>query len=144
MLFREAVLIFIILILTGCASLEKPRWALLGDTSEEAYFIDRQEVKRLANGNYAYPVKLSLYQPGQPHKPDTDHATNRMLFIEMDCRSRQWTETSRGVVDQNNKIMFKRLDVAPRAQRVQPDSIHFAAYRYLCNNSEIIAQHNHQ
>ena len=143
MLYQGVALIFCMLFFSGCASLEEPRWALLGDTSEKAFFIDRQNVQRLSNGNYHYPVKICLYQEEQPHKPDETHDTNTALLVEMDCREKQWTETSRSSVDQNNKVLFRYTSPLPASQPIESGTIHFAAYNYLCSDTDIIAQHNH-
>ena len=107
MLCKGVGLIFSILLFSGCASLQEPRWALLGDTSEQAFFIDRQEVQRQPNGSYRYLVKICPYQEEQPHKQDESHDTNTVLLLEMNCREKQWTETSRNVMDQSNKVLFR-------------------------------------
>lgn len=143
MSYRGVVLLLLTLACSGCAYLEGPRWVLLGDNSEEAFFIDRKDVHRLPNGNYRYPVKICLYEAEQPHRPDESHETNKVLFVEMDCRKQQWTEAGTGVMGQDNRIIFRHVNLAPRAQPIDPDSIHAAAYNYLCRNSDIVAQHNH-
>lgn len=144
MMFRGAGLIFLILLLAGCAALEGPRWAMLGDTSEQAFFLDRQDVQRLDNGNYRYPVKICRYQEGQLHQQDDSRDTSQVLFMEMDCRDKQWLEAGRGVMDQNEKVLFRHLNFAPAPHPVEPGTIHFTAYNYLCGNESIIPQHNHQ
>ena len=144
MIFRGVGLIFLVLFIVGCASLEGPRWAMLGDTSEQAFFLNRQDVQRLANGNYRYPVKICLYQEEQLHKQDDSRDTNQVLFMEMDCRDKQWLEVGRGVMDRSEKILFRHLNFAPAPRPVEPGTVHFAAYNYLCDNESIIAQHNHQ
>ena len=143
MSYRGAGLILFMLFFSGCARMEEPRWALLGDTSEKAFFIDRQEVQRLPNGNYHYPVKVCLYQEGQLHKQDDSRDTNRVLFVEMNCREKQWTEAGRSVTDQNGRVLFRHLNHSPTAHPIEPGTIHLAAYNYLCDDDSIIAQHNH-
>ncbi len=143
MMCRGVGLIFFILFFSGCAYMEGPRWALLGDTSEQAFFIDRQNVQRLPNGNYLYPVKICIYQEERPHEQDESHDTNKVLLVEMNCREKQWTETSRNVIDQDNKVLFRYTSPLPTSQPIEPGTIHFAAYKYLCSGSDVIAQHNH-
>ena len=143
MTFRGIGLTFLMLFFSGCASLEGPRWGLLGDTAEKAFFIDRQEVQRLPNGNYRYPVKICLYQEEHPHKQDESRDTNNILLVEMNCLKKQWGEVGRSVMDQNNKVLFRHINRLPTPQSIEPDTIHFAAYNYLCSNTAIIAQHNH-
>lgn len=143
MLYKGAGLLFVLLLLPGCASLEGPRWALLGDTSEQAFFIDRQKVIRQPNGNYRYFVKTRPYQEQQPHEQDESHDTSTVLLVEMDCQKKQWTAMGRSVVDQNDKVLFRYTSPLSSSQPIKPDSIHFAAYNYLCRGSDIIAQHNH-
>lgn len=143
MLCRGLGLIFFILFFSGCAYMEEPRWALLGDTSEKAFFIDRKNVQRLPNGNYRYPVKVCLYKKGQLHNQDESHDTNQVLFVEINCREKQWTEASRGVIGQNEKVLFRHLSTIPTPHPIEPGSIHLAAYNYLCADDSIIAQHNH-
>lgn len=143
MSFRLVVLSFFMLLLTGCASFEEPRWLLLGDSDKEAFFMDRQQVQRLPDGTYRYPVKISPYLEGQPHRHDDNRDTNQQLTIEIDCRNKQWLEAEHSVIDQNNKVLFQYLNSAATTQAIETDSIHFAAYKYLCSSSDIIAQHNH-
>lgn len=136
-------LMFFILCLSGCAYLEGPRWALLGDTSKEAFFIDRQDVQRLPDGNYRYPVKSYLYQEEQLHKKDESRDTNKVLFVEMNCREKLWTKRGGAVMNKDNKVLFKHINPFPASRTIQSGTIHFAAYNYLCSGSDIIAQHNH-
>ena len=143
MSYRGVWLILIILLFSGCASLEEPRWALLGDTTEKAFFLDREDVQRLPNGNYRYPVKIYHYQDGQLHKNDESRETNKVLLVEMDCRERRWIETGSGVMDKTNKLLFRRVNPLPTTQPIAPGTIQAAAYDYLCNDSDIVAQHNH-
>ena len=143
MLYRGVGLLFFILLFSGCAYMEGPRWDLLGDTNEEAFFIDRQDVQRLPEGNYLYPVKTYLYLKDQPHKKDESHDTNKVLFVEMNCRQKLWTKRGGGVVDRDNKVLFKHINPFPAPKPVESGTIHFAAYNYLCNHSDIIVQHNH-
>lgn len=144
MSYNGVGLILLALLFSGCAALEEPRWAFLGDTSEKAFYLDRQQVERLPNGNYSYPVKACLYQEGQPHLHDESRSTNRILMVEMNCRERQWTETWSGFMDQEGKILFRHLNRAPAPHPVEPNTIHFSAYHYLCGDKVIVAQHNHQ
>lgn len=137
-------LIFIILALAGCATTEEARWAMLGDSNEQAFFLDRQQVQRLPNGNYSYTVKIRPYQEGSPHALDETRDTNQVLFIEMNCRDRQWTETGRASMENSGKLLFRFLNPAPRAQTVEPGTIHQAAYSYLCGHEDITAEHHHQ
>jgi len=143
MSYRGVGIVFFILFFSGCAALEEPRWALLGDTSEKGFFIDREDVQRLANGNYRYPVKIYHYQDEQPHKYDESRETNKVLLVEMDCREKRWIETGSGVMDKNNKLLFRRINPFPTPHPVESDTIQAAAYDYLCNDSDIVAQHNH-
>jgi len=143
MLYKGIGLFFIVLCFSGCAALEEPRWALLGDTSEQAFYIDRQDMQRQPNGNYRYLVKICPYQKEQPHKQDESHDTNTALLVEMNCREKQWTETSRNVMDQNNKVLFRHTRPLLPPQSIETNTIHFTAYNYLCRGSDIIAQHNH-
>lgn len=129
--------------LSGCASIEEPRWALLGDTERKAYLIDRQEVQRLSNGNYRFPVKSFHYEERQPHKPDEQRESCEVLGIEMDCRRKQWRAVERYTVDKNGKVLFRLLNSPAAFQAVEPTTIHLAAYNYLCGDSDIVAQHNH-
>lgn len=137
------VIIFL-LFLAGCAALEGPRWALLGDTSQEAYYLDRQDVQRLPNGNYRYPVKVCPYEEGKLHKLDENRDTNQVLFVEMNCREKRWTEAGRGTMDNQGKILFRHLTPFPGTHPVEPGTIHLAAYTYLCGDDDIAEQHNHQ
>ena len=143
MSYRGVGLIFFILFFSGCAALEEPRWALLGDTSEKAFFIDREDVQRLANGNYRYPVKVFHYQDDQLHKNDENRDTNKVLLVEMDCREKRWIETGSGVMDKNNKLLFRRINPLPTSLPIESGTIQAVAYDYLCNDSDIVAQHNH-
>ena len=143
MLYRGGWLIFFVLFFSGCAALEEPRWALLGDTSEKAHYIDREDVERLANGNYRYPVKIYYYQDNQLHKHDESRETNKVLLVEMDCREKRWIETGSGVMDKNHKLLFRRINPLPATLPIEKDTIQAAAYDYLCNDSDIVAQHNH-
>lgn len=143
MTFRGVGLLFLILTLGGCAYLEGPRWAMLGDTSEQAFFIDREDVQRLPNGNYSYPVKIRPYVEGRPHQLDEGRDTSQVLFIEMSCREKRWTETGRGSMDSNGKILFRRLNTSPVSRPVEEGTIHLAAYIYLCGDDDIPVQHNH-
>ena len=143
MLCKGVGLLFLALLFSGCASLEEPRWALLGDTEEKAYFLDREQVDRQANGNYRYTVKTCLYQEGQPHLPNESHDTNRVLFIEMSCQERHWQQLWSGFMNQDGKILFRQTNPGPVPQPVRPNTIHFSAYNYLCGEKVIVAQHNH-
>lgn len=143
MRYRGMGLAFCCLLLFGCARLEEPRWSMLGDTEEKAYFMDRQSVQRLANGHYQFPVKVCLYQPGQPHEQDSGRDTNQILYIEMDCDHRRWIEVGRGVMDQGGKTLFRHLAPAPRSMAIQPETMQAVAYSYLCTNASLSAVHNH-
>ena len=140
---RGIGLTFCGLLLFGCAALEEPRWAMLGDTDEKAFFMDRQEVRRLPDGNYHFPVKVYLYQDGQTHQRDDSRDTNQVLYVEMDCAKKRWTEAGRGVIDKDGKTVFRHLNPYPRSQAVEAGTIYAAAYAYLCNNESIEAVHNH-
>ncbi len=144
MLSRGGLLLLVCLLwLPGCASMEEPRLSMLGDTGTAAYFIDRQNVKRLPNGNYQFPVRVNLYQKGQPHHTDDSRETNQVLFIELDCHAHNWTETGRGVMDPEGKILFRLLSPSTSSQAIEPDTIYAVAYNYLCRNEAIVAVHNH-
>lgn len=144
MSYKGVGLVLIALFFSACASLEEPRWALLGDTNEKAFYLDRQQVERLANGNYRYPVKISLYHEGQLHQPNESHSSNRVLLVEMNCRKRQWTEVWSGFMRKDGKVLFRHLNKTQASRLVEPNTIHFSAYRYLCDDKTIVAQHNHQ
>lgn len=143
MSYKGAGLLFLALLFSGCASLEEPRWALIGDTEDKAYFLDREQVDRQTNGNYRYTVKTCLYQEGQPHLQDESHDTNRILYIEMNCRERQWTQLWSGYMNQDGKVLFRQPTPGPTPQPVKPNTIHLSAYNYLCGKKVIVAQHNH-
>jgi len=143
MLYKGVGLLFVLLLFSGCASLEEPRWDLLGDTDEQAFFIDRQNVSRLPNGSYSYFVKARPYQEQQPHEQDQSHDTTTVLLVEMNCQERQWIAAGRSVVDQSDKVLFRYTSPLSSPQPIKPATIHFAAYNYLCRGSDIIAQHNH-
>lgn len=140
---RGIGLFIFVLCITGCASLEEPRWAMLGDTEDAAFFIDRKQIQRLPDGSYQYPVKIRPYRDGIPHEWDDSHETNRVLFVKMNCRDQQWNETGRGVMDQNNRILFRHLNLTQPAQPVKPETVHFVAYKYLCGKDSLAALHNH-
>jgi hypothetical protein len=142
-MYRWAGLVLTLLIIQGCAPLEEPRWAMLGDTSEQAFFIDRENVERLPDGSYSYPVKVCLYVEGRVHKKDESNNTNQVLFVEMNCKKLQWKETGRGVMDKNGKILFRRTSLMPDANTIEADTIHQSAFNYLCNDDSVVAQHNH-
>lgn len=143
MTYRGVGLIFMILLFQGCASLEPPRWAMLGDTAEKAYFIDRHAVERLPNGNYLYPVRINLYKADSPHTLADSHDTNRVLFVELSCNKMRWKEAGRGVMDKDNRLLFKHLTPLPASNVIETGTIHFSAYSYLCMNDEIVIFHNH-
>ncbi len=143
MLCRGAGLIFLILFFSGCAYLDEPRWAMLGDTNEQAFFIDQEKVQRLPDDSYSYQVKVYRYEEGHVHKNDEGHDTNRLLIVEMNCRERQWTETGSSVMDQNGKVLFRRLILMPPSHPVEQGTIHESAFNYLCGDDSVIAQHNH-
>ena len=143
MLCRGVGLTFLVLFFSGCAYLDEPRWVMLGDTSEQAYFIDREKVQRLPDGHYSYQVKVCRYEAGHVHKNDESRNTNQTLLIEMNCKEGQWTETGRGVMDKNGKVLFRRTMLMPDARPIEPDTIHQAAYNYLCGDDPIVALHNH-
>jgi hypothetical protein len=143
MLQRGILLASCCVVIAGCAYLEGPRWALLGDTATEAFFIDRQEVTRLANGNYLYPVKVAHYRENQAHVDDESRETNRVVFFELNCRSRRWQETGSDVRDRNDRTVFKHLHPAPRWHAVEADTIQQVTYDYLCNNEKIAPRHQH-
>jgi hypothetical protein len=144
MSYNGVGLVLIALFFSGCASLQEPRWALLGDTNEQAFYLDRQQVERLPNGNYSYPVKTCLYLDGQPHQLDESRDTNKVLLVEMNCRKRQWTEAWSAFMDRSGKILFRHLNRSPSPQPIEPNTIHFSAYHYLCGDKTVVAQHNHQ
>jgi hypothetical protein len=47
--------------------MEEPRWALLGDTGAQAFFLDRKDVQRLPSGNYRSTDKICPYAKARPH-----------------------------------------------------------------------------
>jgi hypothetical protein len=143
MIYKGLGLALLVLMFSGCASQEEPRWALLGDTDEKTFFIDRLQVERLTNGNYRYPVKSRRYQKEQPHTKDDSHDTNEDLFIEMNCREKQWTKLWNGFMNQDDKVPFRQFNQAPVPLPIKPDTIHFSAYNYLCGEKTIFVQHNH-
>lgn len=143
MSYRGVWLIFFGLVFSGCAALEEPRWALLGDTTEKAFFIDREDVQRLTNGNYRYPVKIYHYQDDQLHQNDESRETNTVLLVEMNCREKRWIETGSDVMHKDNKLLFRRVSPLPTSLPIESGTIQAAAYDYLCNDSDIVAQHNH-
>ena len=136
-------LILLVLLVSGCASLEEPRWVLLGDTQEKGFFLDREQVERQANGNYHYQVKTCRYQEEEPHLIDESRDTNGVLFLEMNCRQRQWKKLWSGSIKQDGKILFRRPSLTPAPQLINPDTIHFSAYNYLCGEKDLLVQHNH-
>jgi hypothetical protein len=142
-MYRWAGLVLTLLIIQGCAPLEEPRWAMLGDTSDEAYFIDRKSVERQQNGSYQFPVRVNAYQDDSIHTFDDNHDTNKVLFYELSCRSRRWKEVGRGVMDKEHNLLFKHLTPLPTANTIKPETIHFSAYNYLCRNEPVIPFHNH-
>lgn len=136
-------LLFLAFCLSGCATAGDQRWALLGDNSEKAFYIDRQQSRRLENGNYRYPVKVCLYQEGRLHKDDLNRDTNQVMFIEMDCRNNQWRRVGNGAMDQNDKLLFRQLTDSSIFSPIEPQTIHSAAYDYLCRGEALLPQHNH-
>lgn len=142
MLQRGILLVFCV-VFSGCAYLEGPRWALLGDTEKEGFFIDRQEVTRLANGNYLYQVKVSHYRENQVHVDDESRETNRVIFFELNCRSRQWQEMGSDVRDRNGRTVFNQLNLAPGWRPIAPGTTQQVAYNYLCGDKEIVSLHQH-
>ena len=143
MICRGVGLIFFILLFSGCAYLDEPRWAMLGDTNEQAFFIDREKVQRLPDGSYSYEIKVCRYEEGHIHKKAESHDTNQLLLVEMNCKEGQWTETGRGVMDQNGKVLFRRTTLMPDTHPIEPGTIHQSAYNYLCGDDSVVAQHNH-
>ncbi|NIQ11834.1 MAG: hypothetical protein GWO23_20300 [Gammaproteobacteria bacterium] len=142
-MYRGAGLLFLIMLIQGCAALEEPRWAMLGDTESEAYFIDRKSVKRLQNGTYHFPVRVNDYKDDSIHTIDDSHDTNRVLFYEVSCRKKRWKEAGRGVMDKEDNILFKHLTPLPASNSIKPGTIHYSAYNYLCRNESLAAIHNH-
>ncbi len=136
-------LILFVLLFSGCAALEEPRWVLLSDTDEKAFYLDREKVERLANGNYLYPVKVCLYREGQTHELDESHDTNRVLSVEMNCRQKHWTEKGSGFVGKDGKVLFRSLNPIPTVTPIQPNTVHLSAYNYLCDEDSFVAQHDH-
>jgi hypothetical protein len=143
MSFKGVGLILLVFLFSGCASLEEPRWVLLGDTQEKGFFLDREQVERQTNGNYLYTVKSSHYQEGKPHLIDETRDTNGVLFVEMNCQERQWKKLWSGSMDQDGKILFRRPSLSPASQPITSDPIHFSAYNYLCGKTNQVIQHNH-
>jgi hypothetical protein len=143
MRFKGIGLILLTLLFSGCSALEEPRWVLLGDTQEKGFFLDREQVERQPNGSYLYPVKVCLYQEGQPHLEDESHDTNKVLFTEMNCRDRQWTKLWSGYMSKEGKILFRQSNPSPSPQPVVEDTIHFSAYNYLCGKENLVVTHNH-
>ena len=143
MSFKGVGLTLLVLLFSGCASLEEPRWVLLGDTQEKGFFLDSEQAERQPNGNYLYPVKICLYQAGEPHLKDESHDTNKVLFMEMNCRDRQWKKLWSGFMDKDGKILFRQLNRNPRPQPITADTTQFTAYNYLCGEKTLAVQHNH-
>lgn len=142
-MLQRGMLLLIVACFAGCAYLEGPRWALLGDTKQEAFFIDRQEVKRLANGNYLYTLKACRYLDDKVHEHDPARDTNRVIYIELNCRDRQWQETGRGVTDMSDQPLFHYLNPSPSRNPIEPGTIQQSAYDYLCGNQSITPRHLH-
>jgi hypothetical protein len=67
MSYKGVGLTLLVLLGSGCASLEKPSWVLLGETQENGFFLDREQVESQANGNYRYKVSACRYQEEKPH-----------------------------------------------------------------------------
>lgn len=130
-------------LLTGCAYLEEPRWALLGDTAEEAYYLDRASVKRLEKSLYRYPIKVIPYQEGSPHLEDKTHQTTRVMFVQMNCRQRKMKVECSGFMTPSEKMLFRQLPLSHEFEVVPPNSIHEVTYNYLCNSATIDAIHRH-
>ncbi len=144
MSYKGFGLILLVLLFSGCASLEEPRWVLLGDTQEKGFFLDREQVERQANGNYRYTVKICRYQEGNLHLIDESRDTNGVLLSEMNCRERQWKKLWSGSMNQDGKVLFRRPNLNPAPQAITPDSIHFSAYNYLCGKKDQVVLHNHE
>lgn len=143
MSYKGVGLTLLVLFVSGCASLEEPRWVLLGDTQEKGFFLDREQVERQANGTYRYKVKTCRYQEEKPHLIDESRDTNEVLFLEMNCRERQWKKLWSGFMNQDGKILFRRPNLTTAPQPINPDTIHFSAYNYLCGKKDQVVQHNH-
>jgi hypothetical protein len=143
MSYKGVGLTLLVLLVSGCASLEEPRWVLLGDTQKKGFFLDREQVERQANGNYRYKVKTCRYQEEKPHLIDESRDTNGVLSLEMNCRERQWKKLWSGSMTQDGKTLFRRPNLTPAPQPITPDTIHFSAYNYLCGKEDQLVQHNH-
>jgi hypothetical protein len=135
--------VLLVISLNACAMLDPEPWPLLGDTADEAFYLDRQSVQRQANGDYRYRVKIHPYQPGKLHECDASKATLKTLDIEMDCRRGQMTILSKSVIDPNGKLLFRQPVYRPAATAIHPGSIHEVTYDYLCGDSDISARHQH-
>jgi hypothetical protein len=130
--------------LSGCAVLEEPAWPLLGDTDREAYLLDRLNVKRQNDGSYSYRVKRVPYQQEKRHALDNERESYRILFLQMNCETAEWTRTGRGVVDRNGDVLFRQLDARPRPHPVEAETSQQTAFNYLCVDGDLAPLHNHQ
>lgn len=140
---RIITLSLIALLLGSCAWIEGPRWALIGDTEKEGYFLDRQSVERVTHSLYRYPVKIIPYHPEDAHHLKEEVSTYKVLFQEMDCQSGKIRLISTGVVAPSGKILFRRSALDDSFRPIPAQSMDKTTYDYLCRSQSISAVHNH-